>query len=147
MTKSETPGTAMPTRIKEEANNWSPAEQAWLHAFINAIQENYAHAVQRAVLLGSRARGDGHQWDDIDVLVIIRDEDRELSKEIEALSDNLPGADECLAAVLTQTESEWRKLEDWRAQLWDAVEREGISLLPQPQEPEGRRLSQPAAAR
>lgn len=126
---SEAGERATPRRIEELASSWSAAEQAWLQAFIHAIREDYAHAVQRAVLFGSRARGDWKQWSDIDVLVVIRDEDRELWEEIEALSDQLPGADDSLPAVLTQTESEWQKLEDWRAGFWYAVEREGVSIL------------------
>ena len=119
----------MPTRIKELSLRWPPSEQAWLHAFIAAIQRDYAYVVQRAVLFGSKARGDWEPWSDIDVLVILRDNERERWQEIEALSDELPGAEDSLPAVLTQTESEWRKLEDWRAGFYYAVEREGVSIL------------------
>ena len=126
---SETRAGAIPTRIKELANSWSAAEQAWLQAFIEAIQKNYAHAVQRVTLFGSRARGEWQPSSDIDILVIIRDEDHELWEEIEALSDNLPGADDSLPAVLTQTVSEWRRLEDWQAGFWYGVEREGINII------------------
>ena len=127
MTKAQR--RAMPTRIQELSTSWPASEQAWLHAFIDAIQRDYAHVVQRAVLFGSKARGDWKQWSDIDVLVIIRDDDRERWEEIEALSDELPGAEDSLPTVLTQTESEWRELEDWRAGFYYAVEREGVSIL------------------
>ena len=119
----------MPTRIEELSSSWPAPEQTWLCAFIDAIQRDYADVVQQAVLFGSKARGDWQQSSDIDILVIIRDEDRERWEEIEALSDDLPGADDSLPTVLTQTESDWRKLRDWRAGFYNAVEREGVSIL------------------
>lgn len=119
----------MPTRVEELSSSWPAPEQTWLRAFIEAIRRDYADVVQRAVLFGSKARADWKECSDIDVLVIIRDEDRGRWEEIEALSDELPGADDSLPAVLAQTESEWRELEEWRAGFYYAVEREGISIL------------------
>ena len=80
-------------RRRESKNcraDWPAPERAWLHAFIDAIRTDYADIVQRAVLFGSKSRGDWKQWSDIDILVIIRDEGRERSEEIDALSDELP---------------------------------------------------------
>lgn len=128
-TKNERQQGTMPTQIEELSSSWPAPEQTWLRAFIDAIRRDYADVVQRAMLFGSKARGDWQQSSDIDILVIIRDDERERWEEIESLSDELPGADDSLPTVLTQTESDWRELGILRAGFYHAVEREGVSIL------------------
>ena len=121
--------TTMPEAIRELASSWPAAEQKWIAEFIGKIRADYSQVVRRAMLYGSKARGDWHGESDIDVLVIIPDERRGDAKAIEALSDELPGADECLPMVLARTESEWARLKQWGTAFQKAVETEGVSVL------------------
>ena len=72
----------MPARIVELWGGWEPDEREWLKDFRDALQTRYADAITRAVLFGSRARGDWNEDSDIDVLVIVRNEACSMKKEI-----------------------------------------------------------------
>ena len=121
--------TTIPAQVRALSSEWPTPEKAWLEAFVEAIRHDYAHVVRRALLFGSKARGDWHAESDIDILVIISDEAKASGEAIEALSDELPGAPESLPVVLTHTESEWTELGEWKADFHQVVEREGVSVL------------------
>ena len=110
----EPPGT-MTCRIRALSREWPAPEKAWIEAFAEAIRCDYADVVRRALLFGSKARGDWHAESDIDVLVIISNKAKASGEAIEALSDELPGTAESLPVVLTHTESEWAELAVRRA--------------------------------
>ena len=116
-------------RIRALASDWPAPEQTWLEAFVEALRRDYAHVVRRALLFGSKARGDWHAESDIDVLVIISDEGKASAEAIEELSSELPGAAESLPVVLTYNETEWAELGSDKADFHEAVEREGVSVL------------------
>ena len=105
----------MTCRIRALSREWPAPEKAWIEAFAEAIRCDYADVVRRALLFGSKARGDWHAESDIDVLVIISNKAKASGEAIEALSDELPGTAESLPVVLTHTESEWAELAVRRA--------------------------------
>ena len=121
--------TTIPAQIKALASEWPTPEKAWLEAFIQRIRRDYGNVVHRALIFGSKARGDWHAASDIDILVIIDDEAKGSAEAIEAMSDELPGAEESLPVVLTHTNSEWTELGRWKADFHQVVEREGVSIL------------------
>lgn len=57
-------------------------DQEALQAFVAYLHESFSEQVEFVALFGSKARGDSHQSSDIDVLVILAQEDRELRREI-----------------------------------------------------------------
>ena len=121
--------TTIPAKVRALSSKWPTPEKAWLEAFVKAIRRDYAHVVRRALLFGSKARGDWDAESDIDILVIIRDEAKASGNAIEELSNELPGAPESLPVVLTITESGWTELGEWDADFHQVVEREGVSIL------------------
>ena len=66
--------TTIPAQVRALSSEWPTPEKAWLEAFVEAIRRDYAYMVHRALLFGSKARGDWHAESDIDILVIIRDD-------------------------------------------------------------------------
>lgn len=49
----------------------SPAEQDLLGRFRAALHARFGDRLERLVLFGSRARGEGHEHSDLDVLVLV----------------------------------------------------------------------------
>jgi hypothetical protein len=53
-----------------------------LQEFVTYLRTTLANQIESVALFGSKARGDSEQESDIDVLVILTGEDRELRREI-----------------------------------------------------------------
>ena len=57
-----------PTRThREVTKGWHPDEQRWLERFRNTLAADYSETVKKALLFGSKARGDWTAESDIDV--------------------------------------------------------------------------------
>ena len=122
----------MLARIVELWGGWEPDEREWLKDFRDALQTRYADAITRAVLFGSRARGDWNEDSDIDVLVIVRNEASSMKKEIQELGASLSVgrlAVPTVPTVILQTEAEWTIIGGSGLPLHTEVEAQGVSVL------------------
>ena len=108
---------------------WEPDEREWLKDFRDALQTRYADAITRAVLIGSRARGDWNEDSDIDVLVIVRNEASSMKKEIQELGASLSVGRLAVPTVIPQTEAEWTIIGGSGLPLHTEVEAQGVSVL------------------
>ncbi len=119
----------MPARIRELWTDWHPDERKWLEDFREALRSGYHKAVRRAVLFGSKARGDWNEDSDIDVLVIVDNKAGATKEELIDVSARLSATSMAMPSVLPQTEAEWAQLGGARANLYSEVEQQGVSLL------------------
>jgi len=106
----------------------SPAEQAALEDFLNAVQGSLESEVVDVQLFGSKARGDATPESDVDVLVVVR---RDEPKLIDALYDLL--LDACLShnvyiSLKVFSEAEYERLNHPRTPFMQNVAREGVAL-------------------
>jgi predicted nucleotidyltransferase len=62
--------------------NLTALDQQALREFVAYLQRSIPNQVEFVALFGSKARGDSQQGSDIDVLVILSREDRDLRREI-----------------------------------------------------------------
>jgi len=60
----------------------APLDQQALQAFVEYLQKSVPDQLEFMALFGSKVRGDSQEDSDIDVLVILTKEDRELRREI-----------------------------------------------------------------
>lgn len=117
---------------QELTEGWHEDEARWLRLFREALTADYSDVVKKALVFGSKARGDSGIESDIDVMVIIKDEAADAGERIAELGDELVQSAHCWKAapcVLTRTESEWAKGLNWGLAFHEAVEGEGIALL------------------
>lgn len=106
----------------------SPAEQAALEDFVNAVRGSLGSEVVDVQLFGSKARGDATPESDVDVLVVVREEEPKL---IDALYDLL--LDACLGhnvyiSLKVFSEAEYERLNHPRTPFMQNVAREGVAL-------------------
>ena len=123
----------MPTpRLHEVTKRWDRDEQRWLARFREALAAEYSEVVSKAVVFGSKARGEAREESDIDVMVVVKDEAADAQDPIADMATELVYSAECWTAVpcvLTRTESEWTYGLALESPFHENVEREGISLL------------------
>lgn len=119
----------MPARIRELWTDWYPDDRKWLEDFREALRSGYDKAVRRAVLFGSKARGDSNEDSDIDVLVIVDDKAAATKEELIDVGARLSATSMAMPSVLPLTEAEWARLGGARANLYSEVEQQGVSLF------------------
>ena len=118
--------------IDDVTNGWHPDERHWLEEFRNTLRAAYGNAVEKALLFGSRARGDWRTDSDIDVMVIVKEEATGTQERIADMAIELVFDAEywkAVPCVLTSTASEWTEGLTTGFAFHHAVDSEGIRLL------------------
>ncbi len=102
----------------------SPGERAALDAFRAQVRTALGAEVLRMTLFGSRARGEGHEESDLDVLVVVRRSSRALRNAVlDVAADVEARTGLSLSPVVMDEESLARSLP-----LRGAVLRDGVPL-------------------
>ena len=101
-------------------------EQRVLREFMEHLQKHLAKKVTHVALFGSKARGDSGSDSDIDVLVILRDEDRQLRREILVQAARLSLKYDVYLSPRVIGEKRWEQMQGFS--LYQNVQREATSL-------------------
>lgn len=96
--------------------------------YVAALKERHGDFVQRVVVYGSRARGEGGPDSDLDLLVVVRDGDWRLRFELLDLAGDLDQDHVVLPSVQVFTEEEWADMHRSESVYREAVERDGIAV-------------------
>lgn len=74
------------------------------------LSERHADAVLRMVIYGSKARGDGREDSDLDVLLVVRDEASDLRRPLRRIGYDLAAATLVVPSIMAYTQAEWVRL-------------------------------------
>jgi predicted nucleotidyltransferase len=106
------------------ASTLSPGEQQALALFRDRTSAIVGQNLVRIVLFGSRARGEGHEDSDLDVLVLVKDFDASERRRILDAAADVDDETGMRLSPLVMTEARFAMSFPLHA----AVERDGISL-------------------
>ncbi len=106
-----------------------PAEQHWLDAYRRELKKRHPDAVKVMVIYGSRARGDGGEDSDLDVLLVVRNEAAGLKRDLRRIGYRLSAASYAVPSILAYTEGEWEHRRRVRSPFLEAVERDAVRVL------------------
>ena len=103
-------------------------EEEGLVRFKSALQSLLGDNLLSVHLFGSRARGEGTEESDLDVLVLVKKKDRALCRRIveESLEVDLKYGTNLAPTILTA--EEYRQNREYGTPFYRNVEREGVSL-------------------
>lgn len=101
-------------------------DQQALRAFVNYLHTLLPDKVDFVALFGSKARGEGHQNSDIDVLVILAQEDRILRREILRQAARLSLMYDVILSPRVVGAERWQKMRGFS--LYQNVQRDAIEL-------------------
>ena len=112
---------------REVTKGWHPDEQRWLERFRKTLAADYPETVKKALLFGSKARGDWTAESDIDVMVIVKDKAANSQERIAEMGEELVFSASAGAHPVRadENESEWAKGLSWGLAFHEAVEGEG----------------------
>jgi len=103
-------------------------EQQSLVSFKAALQSLLGDKLLSVRLFGSRARDEGTEESDLDVLVIVRERDRALYRRIVEESLNIDLVYDVNLAPTILSDEEYRRNREYGTPFYRNVEKEGIAL-------------------
>jgi len=104
------------------------AERQALARFKAAIQSLLGDKLLSMRLFGSRARDEGTEESDLDVLVVVQDKDRALYRRIVEESLDIDLAYDMNLAPTILSDEEYRRNREFGTPFYRNVEKEGIAL-------------------
>jgi predicted nucleotidyltransferase len=106
----------------------TPAERAALDAFVVEARAALGAELVEARLFGSRARGEGNESSDLDVLLVVSPEGRRRRRTIYDLAFDLGMSHGVVLAPLVLEEERLGFLRDRERMIAHEIERDGIAL-------------------
>ena len=108
--------------------NLTPEEQAWVDEYSRELRERFPDNIEGVVVFGSKARGDDRPDSDVDLLVVLREGDRQIKKEARLLGHRLSAAWDAVPSILVYTDSEWQERAKYGSPFYRAVMRDGVHV-------------------
>ena len=124
-----------------------PNERRAVEAFLESMRRELEGRLLLLVLFGSKARGDGYPEADIDFLVVIEGDPREMEKRLSAVTSAIDLEHNVLLNTLIFGRDRWADFARRQAAFWQNVQRDGMLLLRSPRLPESLMIEPPAAQR
>ena len=111
-----------------ELTQLKPNERAALQEYLDRLEARFADRVLHVFLYGSRARGEGDDESDLDVLVVVDDGDWRFHDEV-AAEANEPALEYTVSlSVHVWSEEHYEKHKRWGLLFYRNLESDGISL-------------------
>lgn len=108
----------------------SPREHQAVAEFVRLLRQRYPERVLHVVLFGSKARGDSRPWSDIDILIIVDQDDWQLSHAISNLAADVSLEHDVLIGPRVIGQERWERMKKHHFGLYRNVTAEGIPLMP-----------------
>ena len=108
--------------------NLNAEDRNWLDLYLSDLREKFPGQVEEFIIFGSKARGDDHPDSDLDVLIVTRDWDRQLTKEIRSLGHSLAMPIGAIPSILIYSKEEWMERGRDGSPFYRAVVRDGVHM-------------------
>jgi predicted nucleotidyltransferase len=112
--------------------NLTDTEQQALEALVRRLYTHYDGQIQLVVLFGSKARGNADPDSDIDVLEVLTNDDPRLRSGVRRLAARVSLEHDLLISMFAVGRSHWEELSRYRFPIYQAIQSEGIPLIPEP---------------
>ena len=109
----------------------APNEQAAIRRYITGIRERFPEDVLSVTMFGSKARGDASAESDIDLLVLVDEESREIRSELWRIASDVSLEHNVVLSVRVFARSRWAETRRIRLPLYRAIVADGIPLTPE----------------
>ena len=107
-----------------------PNELAWLEKYRAQLLEKFPGQIEDIAIYGARARDNDDAEQEFNVLVVINEGDRQKKTEVHRLGYELDLTGYFVApSVSVRTKAEWARRKQAGSMLYEAITREGVSVL------------------
>jgi len=103
-------------------------ERAWLDAYRQELADRFPGLINEILIFGSKARGDAGPDSDLDVLVIVREGDRNTKREVRHIGHRLAVATDVVPSIMVYSQEEWSRRERGGSPFYHAVTRDRVHV-------------------
>lgn len=114
--------------MAEELLHLSSHDRQAIRALIKDIHSQFGQNIIQLIFFGSKARGDGVEDSDIDLLLVTNQEDWEFRHEVLRRGARLSLEYGVLFNLFVVSKFRWNKMEQIRYPLYRTISNEGITL-------------------
>src|SRR4030095_701310 len=104
-------------------------EQTWLDAYREALNKKHPGTVQEMLIYGSKARGQAHAESDADIILIVKNGEKNLKRELRRIGYLLAAKTEVLPSILAYTKDEWESRRRSGSSFCKVVERDAVRVV------------------
>lgn len=108
--------------------NLLPNEKKAVREFLTAMSLDYGEAIQSVSLFGSKARGDWAQDSDVDILLVVAGDDRQIRREMIHLLSEVELKYDVLLDVRVISAERWQYYADIKAGLYQNITRDAVPI-------------------
>ena len=123
--------SAQDTESEPSLSHLTPNEQAAVGDYVAAIREQFPDEVLSAALYGSKARGDAHAESDIDLLVLVDKENREIQSALWRIASDVSLEYNVVLSVRVYAETRWAESRRIGLPLYRGIVADGVPLTPE----------------
>ena len=109
-----------------------PTETRALHELRDWLRERFGLRFREMALFGSRARGEGNEDSDLDVLVVIDDLTYPEGRGIAEQCGDFLTRDDLIVSTFSLSTERWRELHDRERLIAREIDRDGLAYWPEP---------------
>ena len=106
----------------------SSKEKKAVREFIRAVRLAYGDQIQRAALFGSKVRGDGTTYSDVDILLIVADEKWKYRQPISVILSNIALKYDVEIDVRVISAARWQHMKSVQAGLYQNITRDAVPI-------------------
>lgn len=106
----------------------SPKEKKAVREFIRAVRLAYGDQIQRAALFGSKVRGDGTKYSDIDILLIVADEKWKYRQPFSVILSDIALKYDVEIDARVISAARWQHMKDVQAGLYKNISRDAVPI-------------------
>ncbi|MEK7440523.1 MAG: HEPN domain-containing protein [Chloroflexota bacterium] len=115
-------------------NHLTPEERQALDQFVEALKREGNGQILLAALFGSKARGDGDEESDVDILIVADPATKELRNSIRKITPEFPNYEDVNDFLVDR--AKWQDYAQRKAAFWQNLQRDGVMLLRTPTLPD-----------
>ncbi len=106
----------------------SSKEKKAVREFLAAMCFSYGDKIKRAALFGSKARGEGGKYSDVDLLLITSDERWKYRLPVSVVVSDIALKYGVALDVRVVSEARWRRMENARAGLYQNIVKDAVPI-------------------
>ena len=117
-----------PMAVSALPSTLGATERRVLADFAAFLRKRFGARLRDVRLFGSRARGEGHEGSDLDVLAVVDDLTSRERREVWEHTGDVMTEDDVIVGGLTLSTADWRDIQARELRIVGEIERDGIAL-------------------